>query len=192
MAYDNITDRSNTAALVPEQVAREMLGRVEQEESAALQMMRRIPVSSSQTRFPILSALPIAYWVTGDTGLKQTSEMAWSNKYMNIEELAVIVPLPENVVDDLLSQGVDVWGEIQPEVESAIARQLDETVFFGVNAPASFPTNVSAAALAAGNSYAEAATQAQGGITDDLDAALGLVEADGFDPTGIIAARNLR
>src|SRR5688500_9630786 len=121
-----------------------MLGRVREETSAALRMFRNIPVAQAQTRFPVLSALPVAYWVTGDTGLKQTSEMAWTNKYLNVEELAVIVPIPENVLDDT---SFDVWGEVRPEIEVAMGRAFDAAVFFGTNAPATFPTNVSAAAL---------------------------------------------
>jgi HK97 family phage major capsid protein len=193
VAYDNLTSRTDSAALVPEQVARDMLGRVQNEISAVMRMFRNIPVTSSQTRFPILSALPIAYWVTGDTGLKQTSEMAWTNKYLNIEELAVIVPIPQNVFDDLQDNNIDVWGEIQPEVEAAIGNALDSAVLFGTNAPASFPTNVNAAALAAGNSSTMGtALAAAGGVQDDLDVAIGLVEDDGYDPTGIIAKRSLR
>ena len=68
--YDSLTTRTDTAALVPEEVARDMLGRVSRETSAVLQMFRKVPVVGARTRFPILSALPIAYFVTGDTGLK--------------------------------------------------------------------------------------------------------------------------
>jgi len=195
VAYDNLTSRTDSAALVPEQVARDMLGRVQQEISAVLRMFRNVPVTGSQTRFPILSALPIAYWVTGDTGLKQTTEMAWTNKYLNVEELAVLVPIPQNVFDDLQdsSANIDVWGEVRPEVEAAIGRALDSAVLFGTNAPGTFPTNVNAAAVAAGNtSTIGTAAQGAGGIQDDIDVAIGKVEDDGYDPNGIIAKRSLR
>jgi HK97 family phage major capsid protein len=59
-----------------------------------------VPVGRAQVRFPVLSALPVAYWVNGDTGLKQTTEVNWTNKYLNIEEIAAIVPVPDNVVAD--------------------------------------------------------------------------------------------
>ena len=193
MPYDSITSRADSAALVPEDVSREMLGRVRDEQSAALQMFRNVPVVGTQTRFPVLSALPIAYWVTGDTGLKQTSEAAWANKYLNVEEIAVIVPLPENVADDLESSGVDVWEEIRPDVEGAIGITLDTAVFFGTNAPASFPDDVNTAAAAAGNSATiGTSTTAQGGIQGDLDLLFDTVEADGYDVSGIVAVRSLR
>ena len=67
-AYDNITSRSDVAALIPEEVSNEMLGKAT-EGSAVLAMFRRIPVNGTSLRFPILTALPIAYWVAGDTGL---------------------------------------------------------------------------------------------------------------------------
>jgi HK97 family phage major capsid protein len=196
VAYDNIIQRSDVAALIPEDVSNTMLGRVRRETSAALSQFRNIPVAQSQTRFPILSALPVAYWVTGDTGLKQTTEMGWSNKYLNVEELAVIVPIPENVLDDT---SFDVWGEIRPEIEVAMGRAFDAAVFFGTNAPATFPTNVSAAAASAGNTVtldlsdmATSSGGATGGIQDTLDQALGTVELDGYDPSGIVAARSLK
>ena len=161
-------------------------------ESAALQMFRRVPVARNQVRFPILSALPVAYWVTGDTGLKQTSEAAWTNKYLNIEELAIIVPVPENVASDLDGSGIDVWAEIKPAVQEAMARALDDAIFFGTNAPASFPDDVSAAAAAAGNTNAEGAIATAGGFHEDVDELIGLVEADGYDVNGIVAARSAK
>lgn len=191
MPYNSLVSRTDVGALIPEEVSRDMLGRV-REESAALGMFRRVPVAGTQVRFPILSALPMAYWVSGDTGLKQTTEIAWTNKYLNIEELAAIVPIPENVAMDLDAAGVDIWEEVRPEVVEAIGRALDSAIFFGTNAPGTFPTNISAAADAAGNSVTEGATAGAGGIQDDIDRAVGLVEDDGFDPSGVVAARSLR
>jgi HK97 family phage major capsid protein len=170
-----------------------MLGHVATATSATLQTFRRVPVAAGQVRFPILSALPVAYWVNGDTGLKQTTEEQWNNKFLNIEEMAVIVPVPENVLDDVGDAGdFDLWGEIQPDVEIAIGRTLDSAVFFGTNAPGTFPTDIHTDAAARGFTYAEAGTQAAGGIQDDIDATIALLEPAGFDPSHIVANRTLR
>ena len=40
-------------------------------------LCRRATMSTKTKALPVLSALPVAYWVNGDTGLKQTSEAAW-------------------------------------------------------------------------------------------------------------------
>jgi HK97 family phage major capsid protein len=73
MAYNNITSRTDAAALIPEEVSRELIRRTT-DESAVLSLFRRVPVGRAQVRIPIISALPVAYWVNGDTGLKQTTE----------------------------------------------------------------------------------------------------------------------
>jgi HK97 family phage major capsid protein len=195
MAYNNQLSRTDIAPLIPEDVLDTFLTELTAT-SAALTMFQRVPVAQAQTRFPILSALPVGYWVAGDTGLKQTTELAWGNKYLNVEELAVIAPIPETVLDDLadagLGGGIDVWAQIQPSVVAVMARVLDQAVFFGLNAPASFPASVVAAAVAAGNAHTEGAAIGAGGIQDDLDQAIGLLELDGYDFDGIVAARTLR
>lgn len=189
MPYNNITTRGDVEATIPEEVSREMLGK-DTQGSAVLDLFRRIPVSRKQVRFPILSALPVAQWVTGDTGLKQTTEMAWNNKYMTIEELAIIMPVPENVVADM---DMDIWDTSEPYIVEAFHKALDTAVFFGSNAPSSFPTNVLAAAIAAGNTVTEGtATAAAGGYMGDLDNLIGAVEEDGFDVTGFVASRGAR
>lgn len=158
------------------------------EQSAALTRFRRVPVQRAQTRFPVLSALPTAYFVNGDTGLKQTTEVAWTNKYMNIEEIAVIIPVPDAVLDDA---DVNLWDEIQPLAVEAIGRAVDNAIFFGVNAPSSWPTNIAAASIAAGNSV-EYDEDAVGGVYTGLDLVTATVEEDGFDVTGWVAATRLR
>ncbi|MEU2724071.1 phage major capsid protein [Streptomyces smyrnaeus] len=184
MAYNNVTSRTDAAALIPEEVSNEMLGKAT-EQSAVLSLFRRVPVGRSQVRFPVLSALPMAYWVTGDTGLKQTTEVNWTNKYLNIEEIATIMPVPDNVLADV---DANVWDEAMPLLTEAFGRVLDQAVFFGTNAPSSFPDDVLTAATAAGNSVNEGATAAQGGFFGDIDNVYEKVEEDGYEVNGFVAA----
>jgi HK97 family phage major capsid protein len=186
--YNNIVSRTDASALIPEEVASEVIDRATGE-SAVLELFRRVPVGRAQVRMPILSALPIAYWVNGDTGIKQTTEVNWTNKFLNIEEIATIMPVPDNVVDDAEQ---DIWDEATPYLVEALGRTLDAAVFFGTDAPASFPTNIRAAATAAGNEVTESAAATAGGFFGDLDALIGAVEGDGYDVNGFVAARSAR
>jgi HK97 family phage major capsid protein len=187
--YNNIISRTDAAAMVPEQVSGMMLANLDAS-SAALALATRIPVARNQVRFPVLSALPTAYWVSGDTGLKQTTEAAWDNKYLNIEEIAAIVPVPEAVLDDA---GFDIFGAVRPLVENAIARAVDAAIFFGTSAPASFPDDITTAADAAGNEvFRGTNAAAAGGIHGDLSDLLGKLEADGYMATGAVGNVTLR
>lgn len=188
MPYTNVTSRTDAAPLIPEEVVNSFLGKAT-EQSAALTLFRRIPVNRAQTRVPVLSALPVAYWVTGDTGQKQTTELAWQNKYLNVEEIAVILPVPNNVADDV---EYDIWDEAEPLLGEAVGRTFDTAVFFGTNAPSSFPDDITTAATAAGNTNAEGNAATAGGFFGDLDDTIALLEEDGYDLTGIVARTNAR
>lgn len=189
MPYDNIISRADLQSGIDEVVDDDFMNYLTQE-SATLQMFRRIPMSTNQTRFPVISALPVAYFVNGDTGLKQTTEANWANKYMNVEEIAAIVPVADAVIDDA---GFDVWGEMRPLLVEAIGRTLDAAVWFGTNAPSSWPTNIQAAAIAAGNTYTRGtSSQSAGGIAEDINQTMALVEGDGFDVSGFVTQRPYR
>jgi HK97 family phage major capsid protein len=184
MAYNNVISRSEVQALIPEQVASQVLEGVVRE-SAALSLLPHVPMATNQQRIPVIAALPTAYFVNGDTGLKQTTEQNWANKWLNVEEIAAIVPIPEAVLDDTT---FDVWGSIRPRLEEAVGRVLDAAVFFGTNKPASWPTDVVTAAVAAGNTVTVGTNAAAaGGIMGDFSDAFATMEADGFDPNGILA-----
>jgi HK97 family phage major capsid protein len=187
--YDNVISRTDAQALIPEQVSLDILGNLAGQ-SAALSLFRRIPVSANTVRLPVLAALPTAYFVNGDTGLKQTTEVGWSNKFLNVEELATIVPIPEAVLDDA---AFDVWGSVRPLVEQAIGRALDAAVFFGANKPASWPGAIVTDAVAAGHTVTRGtASAAEGGIAGDFSNLFATVEADGFDVNGLAAGTSYK
>jgi HK97 family phage major capsid protein len=188
--FDNIVSRADVAALIPEDVTNDILTHVP-DESGAMTLLRRAPrMSSKQRRMPVLAALPVAYFVNGDTGLKQTTEVNWANKYLEAEEIACIVPIPDAVLDDA---NFDIWGEAKPLIIEAIGRTLDAAVFFGVNKPSTWPTHIAGIATGAGNTFTRGTSAAAaGGIAEDFNQLFTLVEADGFDVTGIAANRSLK
>lgn len=189
MPYNNIISRADAAALIPEDVASDIIKRLP-EQSAALTLFRRVTMSRAQQRMPVMAALPVAYFVNGDTGLKQTTEAGWTNKYLNVEEVACIVPVPEAVLDDA---AFDIWAETRPFIIEAIGRTVDAAIFFGVNKPATWPTDIVAGATASGNVVTQGDNDANaGGVYGDISAAFATVEADGYDVNGVVASRKYK
>lgn len=198
MPYNSIIDRSDANALIPQEVSNEILKNVA-ERSPLLRMARRLPnMSRSQRRLPVMSALATAYFVSGDNSKKQTSEVNWANKYIDAEELAVIVPIPEAVLDDA---DFDIWGEVRPELENAFDVAIAQAVLYGTNIPSTWTTNLGSAGLKAGAVTASQSISAAA-YADYYEAILGksagasglfmLVEADGFMVTGALAHMSMK
>ena len=186
MPFDSITDRTDAGALIPEERAREIIQGLPAQ-SAALSLFRQVRMSSKVRSQPVLSALPYAYWVDGDTGLKQTSEASWGRKQMVAEEIAVIIPVPEAVLDDA---EYDIFGEIRPRLVEAFGEKIDQAVLFGTDKPASWTDPaIVPGAVAAGNAVA-AGTGTD--LASDISEAMALVEDDDFDVNGFAARRRIR
>jgi len=181
-----------THPLIPEDVSREIV-KSTTEDSAVLSMFKHRTMSSAQQRMPVLATKPQAYFVTGlsgdpraDTGWKQTTSIAWANKFLDAEELAVIVPVPEKLLDDV---DYDIWGEIKPEIVEAMAVALDAAVLFGFNSPASWPNSIVEGALAVGN----VVIQGTGiDVADDINSVMAAVEIDGFDVNGFFVKNSMK
>lgn len=178
--YDNMISRSDATSLIPEDISKEIIQGVVGQ-SNVLKMFRKLPnMPTNKTRMPVLSSLPTAYFVTGDTGLKQTAKVSWDNKYLEAEEIACIVPIPEAVLDDA---SYDIWGEVKPRIQEAFGQVIDGAAIFGTNKPASWPTAIVPGAIAAGN-YITEGTGAD--LVDDINALMGKVEDSAFDVTGFV------
>ena len=190
MPANSIISRNDLSGLIPEPVTREIIQGVT-EGSAVLRMGRKLPNMTSKTQtLNVLDALPMAYWVDGDTGFKQTSKQAWDKKKIYAEELAVIIPIPEAALDDA---NYDIWGEIRPRIVDAMGQRIDEAVLFGTNKPASWRSDILATATAAGNVVARAASNPD--LYQELLGENGVfakVEADGFDVSGVMAAVGMK
>lgn len=181
-------NRSEAEALMARQDMGEVFAQAA-EGSAALRTFRTINMGTATARMPVIDALPTAGFVTedsGDTGKKPTSQTVWANKTLTAEEIAVIVPIHENVFDDT---SINVWDEVRPRIAEAMGAVLDGAVFFGTNKPSSWPTSLEDGARAAGNLYSAATT---GDLAEDVNQTMALVEADGFDVNVHYAPRALR
>ena len=144
----NIIGRSDLAPqMIPDQEVTQII-QMAPEQSVMLSNARKVRLSSKQYKQPVLSTLPDAYWVNGDTGLKQTTKADWDGLTITAEELAVIVPIPDAVVQD---SKINLWGEIRPLIAEAIGKKVDQAAIFNVDKPSSWPTAIVPAATAAGN-----------------------------------------
>lgn len=178
----NPISRDNTAALMPEDAAREIIKALPQQSSVlSLPNVRRRTMSRKQQRLPIISMLPDAYWVT-EGNAKQQTAAAWTNKFITADELAVIVAIHENVLDDA---DYDLWGEIQPLLIEAIGQKIDQAVLFGTDSPATQPDSIVEDAVAAGNVVNDGDGQVD--FAQDINLAFAEVESDGFMVNGAVA-----
>ena len=185
----NMISRQQAEALIQEQ----LINTIQQDapkQSVFMGLARKLPnMTSKQTRIPVLDMLPMAYWVNGDTGFKQTSEQAWDNVYITAEELAVIVPIPEAVVADA---SFDILGEVQPRVMEAIGQRVDGATIFGVNRPASWRADIITTARQAGNNVAPGSSPNYDDLIMGEGGVIAKVEESGRMVTGALSAMDMR
>ena len=168
---------------IPETVSTDVIKETPQA-SVLLANARSVRMSTKTMKQPVLSVLPDAYWVNGDTGLKQTTHAEWDSLIMTAEELAVLVPIPDAVIDD---SAIPIWSEIKPLLVEAIGKKVDAAGIWGTDKPASWPTAIVPGATAAGNVVTAGAdltvSVAELGqkLAEDGFAASGFITAPGFN-----------
>ena len=187
--YNDQIDREDAGALFPEDVAAEILGNIAAD-SVVMNLGRRLPNMSRKTRrMPVWSTLPQAYFVNGDTGLKQTTKATWDNVFIEAEEIACYVVIPDAVADDA---DYDILEECKPGIVSAIGKKFDQAVMYGIEAPSSWPDALSIGIEEAGHRVTVGDV---GDLYDDLmgeGGVLSLIEEDGYFPNGHVAALRMR
>lgn len=155
--YANRIEREQSgtdARELPEAVAREVIQDVTTQ-SVALQLANVSRMSTRQERLTLMESFPEAYWLTGtvdypvtggtnssgsqrakDSQPKQTTTMTWNSKSLAAEELAVLVAIPDNYVDD---SGAPLFSEVRPRIAEAMGKKIDAAVFYGSDSPFSEP-----------------------------------------------------
>lgn len=178
----NNISREAAEALIREQIVDTIFEDVPKQ-SIVMQLARKLPnMTSKQTKVPVLDMLPVSYWVNGDTGFKQTSRQAWDNVYLTAAELAVIVPIPEAVLDDA---SFDIMGSVRPRVNEAMGMRVDSAILFGEGRPLEWQNDIVTIARQAGNNVT-------GSIGYDTllgeDGVISKVEQAGYTVDGVIAS----
>ena len=188
-AGDNSITRTDADALIPIQESREIIqGVVEQ--SAVLQRGRRLAnMTAAQASMPVLDLLPVAYFVNGEgsAAKKKLTTMKWGKKKIYAEEIAVIVPISEAVLDDA---DYDIWGEVRPRLVEAFGQKIDGAVLFGVDKPEKWRTDVVTTAVKAG-SYVKLGSDLYDSILGE-GGSIAKVEESGYFVNGHMADITMR
>lgn len=178
--------RNDVDALIETQVANEIFeGTVRQ--SKALSMFKRLPnATSDRTKLRVLDSLPVAYFVdeTSSNGRKNITKLAWDKKFINIAELAVIVPIKENLLNDA---SIDIWATVRPRVEEAFAKKIDDAIFFGTNKPTDWRAGLIPSVHTIGAEIEET-----GHLYSDINDTMVKVEESGYNVTGILGGTGLK
>ena len=179
--------RNDVDALIETQVANEIFEGVVRD-SKALSMFKRLPnATSDKTKLRVLDTLPVAYFVdeTQNNGRKNITKIAWDKKYINIAELAVIVPIKENLLNDA---SIDIWAEVKPRIVEAFGKKIDDAIFFGTNKPTDWRAGLIPSVTSAGATVTETAN----GLYSDINDAMVKVEESGYNVNGILGGTGLK
>lgn len=180
--------RAEVASLIGEEYGPQVIKAATQG-STALAAFPIVNMGTKVRNMPVLATAPEAQWVgdTDNTGVKPTSQATWVNKTLVAEEVAVIVPIHENTLDDA---NEDILAQIAELGGQALGKKLDQAVFFGTDKPVSWTSlDILAAAIASENEF-EVGTGEDDLYGSILQAGEAVADA-GFDPAQIIARRGL-
>lgn len=185
--------RDDVATLIQEEYTDAFLS-ASAAESGVIQAFGTVPLGTKITNAPVLTTLPEAAWVsesaTEPEGVKPTSKATWGNKRFVVEEVAVIIPIHEDTLEDMTEDGLAALSALGG---TAIGKKLDQAVLFGVDKPSTWTDlDLLAAATAAGNIFQVSATPGADDLAGSILQAAGAVADSGADPTDILSAAGLR
>ena len=197
MAINSI---SNNSVVLPVEYGREIIRGVVGR-SKALELGRRLPDMRGKTyKLNVLSHLPVAGWVKNQTTPNNADEADIKNKPVSYlafegvdlvaEEIAVIVPVSINTLNDVEDFGIELMPEISEQVVGAFQQVLDSTIFFGTNSPWTGFAGIVAGATSAG---ATVTWNGQSGLSfyNAINDAMEYVENSGYVPTAILGGPSL-
>lgn len=188
-AFTDIT-RADAEKILSSQKASDIID-VQTVDSVVLNTFETIRMSKRTYVQPMLASLPSAEFVgegaTGDGNVKPTTDMSWTDKSMTAEEIAVIVPIHENILADA---DIDIFAAVRPKIAEAFALRLDAAVLYGYKAPTTWTdADIVGKAITANN----AVTRTSSSKLDlDFNNLIAAVENDEYDVTDVFTVKRLR
>ena len=188
MPYNSIISAKDAKVLTPDQqIVGEIITGVTKG-SSILPLMNRLPdATTGQVTMNVLDTLPISFWVDEgvNDGLKQTTNVAWKGKKLYMEEIAVIVPIKKNVLDDA---NYDIFTEVKPLLIQSAYKLIDEAIILGKNKPKLFREGLIPSIINAG----KAVVPGNATTYDQISDAMTQVELSGYNVTGILGGVALK
>lgn len=188
MAFNLKVNESDAKPLVPEQeIINGIMSGIRQG-STILPLMTKLPDATSDTAvITALDALPIAYFVDEgvSNGRKQTTSAGWKNVKLHMAEIAVIVPIKQNLLNDAK---YDIFGQMKPLLIEQAYKLVDEAIILGKNKPALWREGLIPSIINAGKAVAPSTNNTYTQISDAMSA----VETSGYDVNGILGGVALK
>ena len=190
MANSDYIARNKTGNLIPIEYYPEIF-KSAAAESVVLANARRLrDMERHELALTAEDALPLAYFTNGDTGFRDVTKAEWKGVTLTAEEINAIVPVPNNVMDDM---DVPIWQEVMPMLSQAIGAVIDKAVLLGTNKPATWPTAI--VTEAANRSHVVTVPGSSPDYYDLImgpDGVIAKVEEDGFFVSGHAANISMR
>ena len=188
MAYNLQVSANDAKVLTPDQQIISEIVKGITTSSTILPLMRRLPDATTGTAtINVLDTYPVAFWVDEGVngGLKQTTNASWKNVKMHMQEIAVIVPIKKNVLDDA---SYDIFGEIRPLLIESANKVIDEAIILGKNKPTLFREGLIPSIYDAGKNVKPNSNNTFTQISDAMSA----VETSGYNVTGLLGSVALK
>lgn len=181
--------RADIEALIEEEYSNALLTAATAS-STALSAFQTVGMGAKVQNMPALATRPEAAFVgeTAATRTKPTTTFSFENKTLTAQEIAAIIVLNEedleDASDDLLARAAALGGE-------AVGRTLDRAVLFGTGKPAAWTSpDLFAAATAAGSVF-QIGTGADD-LVGSIFQAAGSVDDSGANPDAFLARGGLK
>lgn len=188
MSYNLKVNEGDAKVLVPEQEIIDGIVQGVVKGSSILGLMNRLPDATSNiAKFTVLDKLPVTYWVDEgvNNGRKQTTNAAWAKKQIHMAELAVIVPIKKNLLDDA---EYDIFGQMRPLLIQDAYKLIDEAIILGKNKPADWREGLIPSIINAGKAVAPSTNN----LYTQISNAMGQVEQSGYEVNGLLGSVSMK
>lgn len=183
--------RTEAAALFQEYLGQEIITQATKS-SVALATLPTVVLPNKSQRYPVLATLPQAQWLNAEGEKKPQTDVKWDKVVITAEEIAVIVPVDESVIEDA---NEDVVARVTGLIIQEFARAIDTAVMFGDFGGTQLPSQPKGGIAGAARKVVTRRPDTDpknGGIGADFNDVFRGIEEIDAEVTNIYAAKRLR